>query len=159
LLGASASWALGTLVTERHDDAFPPLAFAALELLAGGVILLPISVASGELPRIDLANLSAASLLGWSYLTLLGTVVAFAAYTWLLKQVSPTSVATYTFVNPIIAVLVGWAFLGEKPTARMVAGGALVVASVAGLLLVRSRLTSAEADRFSSVTSASRPAD
>jgi drug/metabolite transporter (DMT)-like permease len=80
----------------------------------------------------------------WAYLTLAGTVVAFAAYIWLLKQVSPTLVATYTFVNPIIAVLLGWAVLGETPTAWTVAGAAVVIASVAGLLIARETSTSAQ---------------
>jgi drug/metabolite transporter (DMT)-like permease len=82
-------------------------------------------------------------------LTLLGTVVAFAAYIWLLKQVSPTLVATYTFVNPIIAVLLGWAVLGETPTAWTVAGAAVVIASVAGLLIARETSTRTEKSSWS----------
>jgi drug/metabolite transporter (DMT)-like permease len=63
------------------------------------------------------------------------TVVGFAAYVWLLKQVSSTLVSTYTFVNPIIAVLLGWLVLGERPLGWMIAGAALVIASVAGVLM------------------------
>jgi drug/metabolite transporter (DMT)-like permease len=71
----------------------------------------------------------------WGHLVIAGTVVGFAAYIWLLRQVSPTLVATYTFVNPIIAVLLGWLALGEIPTAWTIVGAALVVAAVAGLLI------------------------
>jgi drug/metabolite transporter (DMT)-like permease len=68
------------------------------------------------------------------YLTVAGTIVTFAAYIWLLKRVSPTLVATYTFVNPVVAVLLGWAVLGERLGGMMVIGAALVIGSVIGLL-------------------------
>jgi drug/metabolite transporter (DMT)-like permease len=144
LLGAALSWAVGTLISERAPKAFPPVALSGLELLAGGFALLALSVVRGELGAFELSQVSAVSAAGWAYLTLAGTVVAFAAYIWLLKQVSPTLVATYTFVNPIIAVLLGWAVLGETPTAWTVAGAALVIASVAGLLIARETSTTAQ---------------
>ncbi|WBL81879.1 EamA family transporter [Bradyrhizobium xenonodulans] len=139
LLGAALSWAAGTFVSERHSGTSSPVALSGLELLAGGVVLLAIGAARGELGGLHLSSISAASIAGWTYLTLMGTVVAFAAYIWLLKQVPSTLVSTYTFVNPIIAVLLGWAFLGETPSLWMLAGAALVIASVAGLLLARSK--------------------
>lgn len=139
LLASALSWAAGTFVSERHSGEVSPVALSGLELLAGGVVLLVIGATRGELSGLRLSNVSAVSFAGWAYLTLMGTVVAFAAYIWLLKQVPATLVATYTFVNPIIAVLLGWLFLGERPSAWMLAGAALVIASVAGLLLARSK--------------------
>jgi drug/metabolite transporter (DMT)-like permease len=139
LLGAALSWAAGTLISERHSGKFSPVALSGLELLVGGVVLLAVGATRGEFSGLHLSNVSVASIAGWAYLTLMGTVVAFAAYTWLLKQVPATLVATYTFVNPIIAVLLGWAFLGETPSLWMLGGAALVIASVAGLLLMRGK--------------------
>ncbi|WGD56675.1 EamA family transporter [Bradyrhizobium sp. CB1650] len=139
LLVASLSWAAGTFVSERYSGSFSPLALSGLELLAGGIALLAVGATRGEFGGLHLSNVSAVSIAGWAYLTLMGTVVAFAAYIWLLKQVPATLVATYTFVNPIIAVLVGWIFLGEKLSFWMLAGAALVIASVAGMLLARSK--------------------
>jgi len=139
LLGAALSWAAGTFISERHSGAFSPVALSGLELLVGGVVLLAVGATRGEFSSLDLSNVSGASIAGWAYLTLMGTVVAFAAYTWLLKQVPATLVATYTFVNPIIAVLLGWAFLGETPSLWMLGGAALVIASVAGLLFARGK--------------------
>ncbi|RXT42031.1 DMT family transporter [Bradyrhizobium betae] len=139
LLGAALSWAAGTFVSERHSGAFSPVGLSGLELLVGGVVLLAVGATRGEFSSLHLSNVSVASIAGWAYLTLMGTVVAFAAYTWLLKQVPTTLVATYTFVNPIIAVLLGWAFLGETPSLWMLGGAALVIASVAGLLLMRGK--------------------
>ena len=75
-----------------------------------------------------------AALGGWAYLTVAGTIVTFAAYVWLLKRVSPTLVATYTFVNPIIAVALGWAVLGERLSGAMALGAVLVIGCVVGLL-------------------------
>jgi drug/metabolite transporter (DMT)-like permease len=141
LLGAALSWAAGTFVSERHSGTSSPVALSGLELVAGGLVLLAVGAARGEFGGLHLSNISAVSIAGWAYLTLMGTVVAFAAYIWLLKQVPSTLVATYTFVNPVIAVLLGWAFLGEKPSLWMLAGAALVIASVAGLLLARSKST------------------
>jgi drug/metabolite transporter (DMT)-like permease len=98
---------------------------------------------------LHLSAVTAVSMTGWTYLTLIGTVVAFAAFNWLLKHVSPTLVATYTFVNPVIAVLLGWAFLGETPTLWMLVGAVLIIASVAGLLLARGRSSRTEKKSWS----------
>jgi drug/metabolite transporter (DMT)-like permease len=137
LLGASASWAAGTLLSRRYSKGFPPMALSSMELFAGGMALLLLSLLRGELTGFAPTNISLSAFGGLLYLTLAGTVVAFAAYTWLLTQVSPTLVATYTFVNPIIAVLLGWAFMGEQPTLWMLAGAVMVIASVAGVLLTQ----------------------
>jgi drug/metabolite transporter (DMT)-like permease len=135
LLMASASWALGTIIAEGNEDQKSSVALSGKELVVGGVTLLFLSAMRGEAVP-GMTDVSLKSFLGWSYLTLAGTVVAFGSYSWLLKKVSPTLVATYTFVNPVIAVLLGWAFLGEELTATTIIGGLLVLASVAALLIV-----------------------
>ncbi len=137
LVGAAASWALGTILSERWSTSETAVAFSGMELTAGGTILLIISAMLGEPASFKLQAISAAALAGWVYLTVAGTIVAFAAYIWLLKQVSPTLVATYTFVNPIIAVLLGWAVLGERLNGVMAVGAVLVIGSVVGLLGAR----------------------
>jgi drug/metabolite transporter (DMT)-like permease len=142
LLGASASWAVGTLLSKPESGTVSPVAFSGLELIAGGLVLLILSAAFGEPSSVTVANISSSSLIAWAYLTIAGTVVAFAAYVWLLKQVPATLVATYTFVNPIIAVLLGWAFLGEQPSVWMILGATMIIASVGGLLLARRKSTS-----------------
>jgi uncharacterized membrane protein len=109
-----------------------------MELVTGGLVLLALSIAFGELRSFDVSAISLASSAAWLYLVIAGTVLGFAAYIWLLKHMSPTFVSTYTFVNPVVALLLGWLVLGEHPTVRMLAGAALVVTSVAGLLLVGS---------------------
>ncbi len=135
LLGASLSWALGTVVSERHAGETPANALAGTALVSGGLVLLGLAATTGELPQIDAAGLVGMPGLAWLHLTMAGTVVTFGAYVWLLERVPPPLVGTYTFVNPIVAVALGWAALGEAPTAAMLAGGALVLGSLIALLL------------------------
>jgi len=136
LLGASASWAIGTILSEAYAGSSSRIALSGMELVTGGLVLLVLSIASGELRSFDVRGISLASFGAWLYLVIAGTVLGFAAYIWLLKHLSPTLVSTYTFVNPVVAVLLGWLVLGEHPTGRMLAGAALVVTSVAGLLVI-----------------------
>ncbi len=134
LLGASLSWALGTVVSERQSGETPAHALGGAALVTGGLVLLGLGAATGEMPRIDPAGLIGVPGLAWLHLTLMGTVVAFGAYVWLLERVPPPVVGTYTFVNPIVAVALGWAVLGEAPTIEMLAGGILVLGSLVALL-------------------------
>lgn len=134
LLGASVSWALGSVLSERQaSQGNSPIARSGMALVVGGTGLLGMGGLAGEFHRLNVVTLSAAPVFAWLYLTLAGTVVAFSAYVWLLERVSSTLVGTYTFVNPIIAVILGWAVLGEHLSAPMLAGGALVVGSIVGL--------------------------
>jgi drug/metabolite transporter (DMT)-like permease len=132
---AAASWAVGTVLSKRYQGSTSPVALSGMELITGGATLLVLSFASGEPSRLDLTKITTSSLAGWAYLTIAGTVVSFAAYVWLLKQVSATLVATYTFVNPIIAVILGWLVLGERPSGWMIAGAIFVIVSVLGVLV------------------------
>ena len=134
LLVAAASWALGSILSKRWSPTDETAAYSGMELMAGGIVLLIASTLLGEPASFEPAAVSAAALGGWAYLTVAGTIVTFAAYIWLLKRVSPTLVATYTFVNPVVAVLLGWAVLGERFGGMMVVGAVLVIGSVIGLL-------------------------
>jgi drug/metabolite transporter (DMT)-like permease len=139
LVAAAFAWAVGTVLSERWSPKEREVAFSAVALLAGGAVLVLMSAWRGELASFDPAAVSLTAAGAWIYLTLAGTVLAFAAYVWLLKQVAPTLVATYTFVNPLIALLLGWAVLGESIGIAMALGALLVVLSVGGLLLIRSK--------------------
>ncbi|CCE06657.1 conserved membrane hypothetical protein [Bradyrhizobium sp. STM 3843] len=137
LIAAAFSWAVGTVLSERWSPKDREVAFSGIALLGGGAVLMLMSAWRGELSSFQIDRVSGAALGAWMYLTLAGTVLAFAAYTWLLKRVSPSLVATYTFVNPLIALLLGWAVLGETIGIAMAFGALLVVASVGGLLVAR----------------------
>jgi drug/metabolite transporter (DMT)-like permease len=142
LLGAALSWAIGTILAERWSPPDGEVAFAGIALLAGGGVLIFMSAIRGEFFSFHASAISSQAMVAWLYLTLAGTVLAFATYTWLLNQVPAALVATYTFVNPLIALLLGWAVLGEQLGMAMASGAALVTASVVGLLVGRDRKAS-----------------
>jgi len=135
LLGAAASWALGTIMSERWSTQGMAVEYSGMELISGGVVLLGISFLRSELDSFEIEAVSAKAFGGWLYLTVAGTIITFAAYIWLLKRASPSLVATYTFINPVIAVLLGWAVLGERLSGSMALGAFLVIGSVVGMLL------------------------
>lgn len=103
----------------------------ASEMLAGGLLLLLVSLLTGEPARLDLAAISTRSLVALAYLTVFGSIAGYTAYLWLLKTVEPAKVATNFFVNPVIAVLAGWLVAGESVTPPMVAAAAVIVLGVA----------------------------
>jgi drug/metabolite transporter (DMT)-like permease len=131
LLGSALSWAAGTVATRVVPVPRSPTMGAAMPLLAGGCILTVIALASGELSSGRLDHVSGRSLGGLAYLVVFGTVVTFSAYVWLLRQVAPTRVATYAFVNPAVAVVLGWALAGESLTVGAVVASAVIVLAVA----------------------------
>ena len=135
LLGAAASWALGTILSRRWSPPGIAIEYSGMELIGGGALLLVISALLHETNAFDLRAVTVKAFGGWLYLTVMGTIVTFAAYIWLLKRVPPKRVATYAFVNPVVAVILGWAVLGEKLSGSILLGAALVVASVVGILL------------------------
>jgi drug/metabolite transporter (DMT)-like permease len=130
LLGSAFMWAAGSIISQRQSAAIPAVASAGMQLLCGGAALLIASSLKGEFAGFSPVQVSLVSWAGLAYLTIAGSVVAFAGYVWLLDHARAPLVATYTFVNPIIAVGLGWAVLGEHLTLQMLAGFALVVASV-----------------------------
>jgi drug/metabolite transporter (DMT)-like permease len=113
-------------------------------MLAGGVLLTIVGVAAGELPDVNFANFAPESLLALAYLVVFGSVVAFSAYTWLLQHAPVSKVMTFAYVNPAIAIFLGWLILSEPITAAMVAGGALIIAAVAVVIRTESRPAPAE---------------
>jgi drug/metabolite transporter (DMT)-like permease len=131
LVGATFSWALGTFASPRLRTPRDPLASTTVQMLAGGALLVAIAVAIGEPGRADPSEFSTASLLAMAYLVVFGSLVAFSAYTWLLQHAPVSVVATYAYVNPVVAVLLGAVFLSEVITPSMLIGAAIILAAVA----------------------------
>lgn len=131
VLVASTSWALGSFLAPRLRLPGDVLVSMALQQLAGGVILLAMGAAVGELGRLDVAAISTGSLLAIGYLVAFGSLVAFTAYGWLLQHAPVSLVATYAYVNPVVAVLLGAVFLAEPITPSILVGAAIILAAVA----------------------------
>jgi drug/metabolite transporter (DMT)-like permease len=131
MMVASASWAWGSLHGQRAKLPSSPLLGTAMQMLGGGGLLLLASALTGEPARFHLAAVSARSLLSLAYLIVFGALIAFTAYVWLLKAASPVLVSTYAYVNPLVAVFLGWAVAGEPITRGTLIAAAVILAGVA----------------------------
>lgn len=139
LLLAALSWAAGSLFARRAQLPDRPLVGTGMEMVAGGLLLMIVSAATGEFGDVHLADVSAASLVGLAYLIVFGSWVGFAAYVWLLRVTRTTLVSTYAYVNPVVAVFLGWAILGEAITLKTLVAGGIVLAAVALIVSAQSR--------------------
>jgi len=137
ILGAAAMWASGTMVARRGALPASPALASGMEMLIGGAALLVLSAATGEFSSLHLGQVSTRSWLALAYLIVIGSIVAFSAYGIAVRTLPTATVATYAYVNPVIAVLLGALILGENLTTMMIIGGVLVVGAV--VLVVRRR--------------------
>jgi drug/metabolite transporter (DMT)-like permease len=131
LVGASLSWAAGSVYSRVLPRAASASLGSAMQMLAGGTVLFVVGVASGELGRLDLAGVTTRSVLSLGYLIVFGSLVGFTAYAWLLRVCTPAAVATYAYVNPIVAMLLGWLIAGEEFGPRMIVAAAIILSGVA----------------------------
>lgn len=146
LMGSTFAWALAS-VSSRHADLPSSTVMAAgAEMLAGGLLLTLVGIAAGEPGRLNLAALDLRSVLSFAYLTVFGSIIAFTAFVWLLKVTSPNKVATAGYVNPMVAVILGWALGGESLSTRSVVAALVIVVAV--VLIITGREISLR--RFSS---------
>jgi drug/metabolite transporter (DMT)-like permease len=130
LLGSALSWAIGSRISQANSKTIPSTTLSAMQLVVGGLALVALSGLTHEWRGFSPYAISFASATAVTYLVLAGTVFGFVAYVWLLDNVAATLVTTYTFVNPVVAVILGWLFLREHPSADMLVGALLVVGSV-----------------------------
>ncbi len=131
VLVAACSWATGSFLSPRLTMPSDPLVSTAWQMVAGGTALMVGALAAGEPGDVHLAATSTSSWLALVYLVVAGSWVAFTAYAWLLQNAPISQVATYAYVNPLVAVLLGWSILDEQLSTGTLAGAALVVAAVA----------------------------
>jgi drug/metabolite transporter (DMT)-like permease len=131
LVFGSCCWAAGSLYARYSPLPASPALATGLEMIWGGVALVLAAAVTGEMGRFDVARVSTESWLALAYLVVFGSLIAFTAYMWLVRNVQPAMTATYAFVCPVVAVLLGWAIAGEPLSARSAAAGAAIVAAVA----------------------------
>jgi drug/metabolite transporter (DMT)-like permease len=139
LMISALSWAAGSLLSKRTSFSASSLSLSGIQLVAGGAGLLLASLAMGEFRGFLLSAVTVSSLAALIYLIVAGSAVGFSAYHWLLDNVPTSQVSTYTFVNPVVAVMLGWLFLQERLSPAMLLGGLMVVASVAAVWRAESR--------------------
>jgi len=130
LMVGSISWAIGSLHARYVKLSASPIMTSSMQMLCGGIWLLLASAATGEFSRLDIAQISRVSLIAYVYLAVFGSIIAFTAYSWLVTATTPARAATYAYVNPAVAVFLGWAVAGEPLTARMMVAMAIIVGAV-----------------------------
>lgn len=131
LLLAPITWGFGSVYSKRAPLPSSPFLATAMEMICGGVVLLLMSIVSGETHQFSFHSVSRNSWLCLLYLIVLGALVGFTAYIWLLKNASISIASTYAYVNPVVAVILGWIFLDEKLSTQIICGGVVILIGVA----------------------------
>jgi drug/metabolite transporter (DMT)-like permease len=134
LLISAFSWAAGSILARKSRLPSSVVLSTGMQLLAGGLALVAVSAATGEAAGLDPGEVSSRSMLGFVYMVGVSSILAFTAYVWLLRVSTPSRVASYAFVNPLVAVFVGWAAGGEPLTKRTALAALLIVAGVAAIV-------------------------
>jgi len=131
LLFGSMSWAIGSIITRHRVRPKSALVSVAIQMMVAGMAFAVATVAFGELPRVSMDTIALRSVLAWVYLIAFGSLVGYTAYIYLLGAVSPAKAGTYAYVNPVIAVVLGWAFAHEDISVRIVVAASVILAGVA----------------------------
>jgi len=145
---APIMWSFGSLHSRRANLPKNVFMSTALEMATAGVLLLLAGLLTGEGAAFDVAQISARSLIALLYLTIFGSIVAFTAYIWLLKNVQATRATTYTYVNPVIAVLLGWLILDEPISRKMIVAAAIIFLAVIMITTQKSTKHVAEEEKY-----------
>jgi drug/metabolite transporter (DMT)-like permease len=142
LILSPISWAAGSLfAANRARLPADPFVTTGMQMLAGSTVLAVAAILSGEATSVRLETITTNSIIAFVYLTIVGSLIAFTAYAWVLRRAPLPLIATYAFVNPIVAVVLGWLVLQEAITPRQVLAGAVIVVGVALIVAARSRMT------------------
>jgi len=131
VIGAAFCWALGSIYGVRATTPKSSLLTSGMQMFSGGLVLTVVGSLSGEWTKFNITNVSTNSWLGLVYLIIFGSLISFTAYSYLLKVASPSQVSTYAYINPVVAVFLGWMIAGESFTMQMLVGAGVIVGSVA----------------------------
>jgi drug/metabolite transporter (DMT)-like permease len=142
LILGSLSWAIGSFWSRDAQLPESGLLTTGMEMLGGGALMVIVGALSGEFAHVDVHAISKASAIGLLYLVTFGSLLGFTSYIWLLDKVSPARLGTYAYVNPLVAVMLGWAIAGERLSIRTGVAAAIVICAVALITTARSTVTS-----------------
>jgi drug/metabolite transporter (DMT)-like permease len=131
---AAMGWAAGSVASHAVPLHPSPLLSTAMKMLTGGALLLLAGLLLGEGAHLSVAMITPKALLAWGYLIVFGSLIGFSAFTYLLRVTTPQKVSTSAFVNPLVAVFLGWAILGEAVTPRTAVAAAIIIG---GVMLIR----------------------
>jgi drug/metabolite transporter (DMT)-like permease len=139
LFVSSTSWWIGSLYSKHSIAGTPLLMAAAMQMLCGCVCMLLTGLILGEGRGFRVSSVSSQSWMAFIYLVIMGSIVAFPVYVWLLEHSTSAKVSTYAYVNPVVAVFLGWAILGEPLNARIILASAVIIGAVAIITVGRTK--------------------
>jgi len=139
ILGACLSWSFGSIHSRHAKHGADALVAAALQMIAGGAVLLIAALLHGDIARVEVGSISTRSWFAFGYLVTAGSLVGFTTFVWLMKHSTPARVATYAFVNPVVAVFLGWLLLAEPINSRVVVASVIIVTAVAIITTEKAR--------------------
>lgn len=139
ILCACISWSFGSIYSRHAKHGAEPFLASALQMLGGGVALTLAAVLHGDFARLDLPAITTRSWVAFGYLIVAGSLVGYSTFVWLMKHSTPARVSTYAYVNPIVAVFLGWLLLDEPVTRRTLVASAIIVAAVAIITTEKNR--------------------
>ncbi|QOJ27996.1 MAG: EamA family transporter [Ignavibacteriales bacterium] len=139
LIFATISWAYGSVITSRLSFPKAKLTAVALQMLGGGVLLTLFSLITGDAFLFNPETVSLKSFLSLIYLILFGSLIGYTAYIWLLEKAGPPKTATYAYVNPVVAIFLGWLLADEVISFEILTGAAIILVSVAMIISVKAR--------------------
>jgi drug/metabolite transporter (DMT)-like permease len=135
LLLSSLSWSVGSIYSRKADLPKSPFLSTAMQMIGGGILLFLMGMIQGEYAHFHIVNFSLKSIAALVYLILIGALLGYTAYLWLLNNVGVTRASTYAFVNPVVAIFLGWAFAGEKLDAQTAIAALFVLVAVTVITL------------------------
>ncbi|AOS43745.1 putative inner membrane transporter YedA [Lacunisphaera limnophila] len=147
LLGATFFWGVGMMIMRYTRDPAEPFTASGIQMICGSGWLLLASFATGELGRFDPALITSRSVLAWAYLVVFGSLIGFSTFTWLMKHSTPARVSTYAYVNPVVAVFLGWLVLHEPLSPRLFLAATIIIAGVALITIAKTKKTLANPPR------------
>lgn len=139
ILGACIFWALGSIYSRHAKHGADPFIASSLQMLGGGAALSLVALLHGDFHQLDLRAITPRAWGALAYLVGIGSLGGFSTFVWLMKHSAPARVATYAYVNPVVAVILGWLILGEPITPRTLVASAIIVAAVAIITTEKSR--------------------
>ena len=130
LVGACLNWTIGSMYIRHARHAAAPMSGASIQMLAGAVFMFMASYLLGELREFHWGQIAPEAWWSWVYLVVAGSLIGYTSFVWLMKHASPTLVSTYSYINPMIAVFLGWWILGEQVGPRVLVASATIIAGV-----------------------------
>ena len=145
ILGACLFWSIGSIYSRHAKHGADPFLSSSLQMLGGGAALTLAALVHGDFGQLHIATIAPRAWIAFTYLVCAGSLVGFSTFVWLMKHSTPARVSTYAYVNPVVAVILGWLILGEPIGPRTLVASAIIVTAVAIITVQKNRAAPAKA--------------